>query len=292
MSLDEQLRAALHHEAGKRAPTRPDIDGMISGGKARRRHRRLTRMGVAVTVAVLVGSGVYGVRQVELGDRGPRPGAVQQPTPSPDTTTAPPLYLGQDEALAPGVYRKRVGTDVAGAPLDADLTFPSPGWYGGDQPAKEPAGAAGAVGVAVFQAGAVPGTSGCTQAPLADPTFRKAATTPEALSRQFATLPASTVLQPITPTAAFGYDARYLRLRIDTRCPRDKVYMVAGAATGDLGITYRAPWKVVIDVLVVDVQGTPIVVAVWHDAHASGRLVDEAVRVRDSVRFVPSTPSP
>jgi hypothetical protein len=63
--------------------------------------------------------------------------------------------------------------------------------------------------------------------------------------------------------------------------------MIAQAETGSLGITYNAQWKVVIDFLVVDVDGTPIVVALWHDAHASSTLVDEATHVRDSISFVP-----
>jgi hypothetical protein len=43
---------------------------------------------------------------------------------------------------------------------------------------------------------------------------------------------------------------------------------------------------VVIDLLVVDVDGTPFVVELWHQAGASKELVDRAAQDRDLITFV------
>jgi hypothetical protein len=276
-------------------PTRPDIDGLIIGGQTRRRDRRTKQIGAAAAAAVLVGSGVYGITQIDRGHVGSEPGITHQPTQSADSQAIPPPYADLGGGLpAPGTYRKAVGVRASsGTPIEADLTFGDPSWFSGAEPVisadrtsanSDPRSA----GVGAFQAQALPGKSGCTADGVRNSTFEQAAATPAALGRQLAELPDSTVVQALTPTTAFGHDAFHLRLRIDAACPRDEVYTVADADTGSLGITYSAPWTVVADFLVVDVDGTPIVVALWHDANAPSKLVDEATRVRDSIAFVPA----
>jgi hypothetical protein len=107
------------------------------------------------------------------------------------------------------------------------------------------------------------------------------------LARQFARLPQSTVVQPPTPTEAFGHDALHLRLRIDDSCPSDQVYRVAETSKGYRGISYsNVPKEVVIDFWVVDLDGTAVVVDLWHQGDASTELVDRATRARDSISFV------
>ena len=289
MNLDEQLRAALNEEAEMQTPTGPDIEGLISGGQARRRQRNITRIGVAAAAVVLVGGGAYGVAQFDGGDAGSQPGFVTEPAQSSDSPTNPPQYSDLGAKLPePGTYRKTVGIDASsGDPIEADLTFQNPAWYSGAQPVISADGESSSAGLGVFQARALPSGTGCMGEGTGNTTLREAATTPDALGRQLAKLPNSTVLQPLTPTEAFGYDARHLRLRIDAECPPGEAYMVAEADTGSLGITFSPPFKVVADFLVVDVDGTAIVVALWHEAHASSELVDEATQVRDSISFVP-----
>jgi hypothetical protein len=286
MNLDEQFRAVLRQEAEMQTPTRPDIEGMIVGGQARRRHRRNAVVGMAAA-ALLVGGGLYGVAQIDLSDTGSEGGITNQPT-QPPKSTSPPPYADLNASLPePGTYRKVVGTDASsGRDIKADLTFEDWHWYSGAQPVISARDSSSA-GLGVFEAQALPGTSGCTGQATGNATFRAAATTPNALGRQFAQLPDSTVVQAVTPTSAFGYDASHLRLRVDAQCPPDEVYLVAEADTGPLGITYSPPWKVIVDFLIVDVDGTPIVVALWHDVEAPSNLVGEATNVRDSIRFVP-----
>jgi hypothetical protein len=293
MNLSEQFRAVLDQEAEMLTPTRPDIEALIRGGRARRRHRNTARIGIAAA-AVLVTGGVYGGTQIDRGDTGSQPGITNQPTQSSDSTTIPPPYRDRDASLpAPGTYRKIVGVDASsGARIEADLTFEDPRWYSGGQPVISAGDESSpAAGLGVFEAQALPGRSGCSGEATGNATFTEAARTPDAVGRQLAKLPSSAVIQALTPTVAFGYDAFHLRLRIDAECPPGEAYIVAQAETGSLGITYNAPWTVVIDFLVVDVDGTPIVVALWHDAHASSTLVDEATHVRDSISFVPGEPT-
>ena len=65
------------------------------------------------------------------------------------------------------------------------------------------------------------------------------------------------------------------------------MYRVAWAAKGWRGISYSdVPKEVVIDFWVVDLDGTPVVVDLWHQDDASAGLVDQATRARDSIIFV------
>ena len=288
MNLDEQFRAVLNQEAEMQTPTRPDVEELIIGGQTRLRHRRNTRLGIAAAAVVLVVGGAYGVTHVDRGSTRSEPGIATQPAQPSDPTTNPTPYPGLSADLpGPGTYRKIVGFDThSGAPIEVDLTFEDAGWYAGSQPVITADDESNAAGLGVFEARAVPSTSGCSASEAGKPGFREAATTPDALGRQLAELPKSTVVQPLTPTVAFGHDAVHLRLRIDAGCPSPEAYLVAVADTGSLGITYTAPWSVVVDFLVVDVDGTPIVVALWHDADASRARMDEATQVRDSLSFV------
>jgi hypothetical protein len=141
-------------------------------------------------------------------------------------------------------------------------------------------------GLHVFQARTLAGgSSGCYDANWSA-RGRQAADTARRLARQLAGLPRSTITQPLTPTTAFGYHAFHLRLRVNNGCPGGPGYMVA-EADSDFGVAYsRVPKDVVIDFLVVDVDRTPIVVALWHEADASHHLVNRATSVRDAITFV------
>ncbi|MGH3480543.1 MAG: hypothetical protein ACRDQD_27385, partial [Nocardioidaceae bacterium] len=156
-----------------------------------------------------------------------------------------------------------------------------PNWTSGDEPVVSEGDTW--AGVGVYQPDALAGVAPCS----GHWQSRDASGTPQALARQLVRLPRSTVVQPLTPTEAFGHDAIHLRLRIDDQCPRGEYYQIAQMPAGSRGITYGHPSKeVLIDFWVVDRDGTTVVVDMWHQVDASTELVGRATQVRDSINFV------
>jgi hypothetical protein len=103
MSLDDQLRAVLHEEAGLRTAMPPDVQGLISGGRARRRRRNALWAGGSVLAAVIAAGGGYGVAQLDDDDAGSVSQIAHQPTPQPLPDTPLP-DTPVPAALAPGTY--------------------------------------------------------------------------------------------------------------------------------------------------------------------------------------------
>jgi hypothetical protein len=274
MNLGDELRSVLNQEADVQSATRPDLDRLISGGRARRRRRDLARFGAAALTLVLVGGGGYAITQLELDDS---PGIADHPGP-PDL----PPDSG-DTSLEPGTYRSLVGTGADGTALEADMTFVDSSWSSGNFPTV--AAVYGVVGgLGVYRPEAIAAGSGCeADAPKTD-----LGATPQALAQQLALLPRSTVVQPVTPTQILGRDAQHLRLRIREDCPSNDYYRVAETPRGSRGISYGyGPTTVVIDFWVLDLDGVPVVVDAWHRAGTSADVVDEIARARDSISFVP-----
>ena len=65
---------------------------------------------------------------------------------------------------------------------------------------------------------------------------------------------------------------------------------VAGTASRGIAASATAtvPKEVLIDFWVVDLNGTTVVVDMWHQVDASTELVGRATQVRDSITFVTS----
>ena len=207
--------------------TRPDVDKLISGGQARKRRRNLTwAVGAAIAV-VLIAGGVYAATQLDGSDAGSTATATTPSGTSAPSGVADPPTLSEDGGtLEPGTYRLLVGTDATGATIEADLTVEGPGWDSGNFPVVE----TGAIyaGLGVYRPSALAAGSGCIgDAPNTD--LRQS---PRALARQLARLPESTVVQPVTPTEAYGYDAFHLRLRDRRRLPRGPGLPRRGDAAG------------------------------------------------------------
>jgi hypothetical protein len=110
----------------------------------------------------------------------------------------------------------------------------------------------------------------------------------DGLARQLSEVPRSTVIQPPTPTTAYGHDAVHLRLRIDPNCtakhPADG-YRLAQSSSGVRGLAWGSR-PFLVDFWVVDVDGTPVVVDMFHASDAPWELVEQASRARESIRFV------
>ena len=135
-----------------------------------------------------------------------------------------------------------MGTDATGAAIEADLTVEGAGWDSGNFPVAE----TGAIyaGLGRHRPSALAAGSGCIgDAPIAN--LRQS---PRALAQGLARLPESTLVQPVTPAEAYGYDAFHLRLEIADDCPEGQGYRVAETPRGSRGISYsNIPETVVID---------------------------------------------
>lgn len=276
MTLADDLRATLRHEADQRPTSQLDLERLIGGGRRRRRRRTALRTCVA-SAAVVALAAVYGV-------------STHDPTQSKSEhvasrPSAPPLMNGDRPAIAGGPYRVLVGVGATGERISADFTVRGSRWLGGDY-ARVTDGNGANAGFGVYQPTALAAGSGCSQGrPASD-----VATTPEGLATQLAALPRSTVLREPSSTSAFGQTAVHLRLRIDVEC-RTGYYRVAEAPGGSRGISYSPSGMpsadVVIDFWVLDLGvPRPVVVDLWHDVGASPALVRQAADARNSISFV------
>jgi hypothetical protein len=264
---------------------RPDVDRLIIGGRRRKRRRNVTRAGSAALVVTLIGGGAYGFTQLVDADPGTT-GIVDQPTPTAGPVSAAadlPADPGSD-TLEPGTYRVLVGTDGAGARIQADLTFEDPNWVAGDSPVLEDDGAFG--GLAVYRPVALAAGSGCSD----DLVTTNLGESSFSLAQKLAELPGSTVVQPVAPSEVLGQYAVHLRVRIPQSCPVPQYYRPAVTPRGDRGITYDRPDQtlppVVMDFWVLELDGVSVVVDSWHQVGASAELVDEIDRARESITFV------
>lgn len=118
MTLDDQLREVLKEEAGMRTAAPPDVQGLISGGRARRRRRNAVWAGGAVLAAAITAGGGYGVAQMGERDADSVGQIANQPTPEPLP------YSAQRVAIDPGTYLVQADDHVV-APYT--ITVPA-GW--------------------------------------------------------------------------------------------------------------------------------------------------------------------
>lgn len=115
MSLDRELAAAFGREAEMREIPPPDVEGLIRGGRARRRRRNVRRIGiasVAATVLVVVGAVVAAALLVPEPGR-PDPVGPGQEDSSGVTQQTIPLTtytrtVTDDEVLDAGFPRREV----------------------------------------------------------------------------------------------------------------------------------------------------------------------------------------
>ena len=280
MSLEEEMRTTLHHEADARTVPSPDVAGLILRGRARRRRRNVVRLGVGVVATVLVGATAFGIVTLDPRADGE---LASEPRPSPQATLETWSEDGR-AILDPGTYRMFVGRDSAGAWISADVTVDGPHWKDGDFPIVSDQYAGTYAGFGAYQPVVLAAGTGCKD----DVTTPVVGKTPDRLAEQLAGLPRSTVLQEPARTELFDRPATHLRLRIDVDCPG--YYRVAHSAVGPRGITYlpigATAVNVVIDFWVLDVGGVPLVVDQWHNVDAPSGLVDQAREARESITFV------
>lgn len=274
MSLDKQLREVLSEEGDSRTPPLPDLDRLISGGRTRRRRRTVARVSVSLAAVVLVGASAYGATRVDLGRAGERP----DPAITPSDVTEP----WDRTPIEPGLRTLLAGTTGLGERIEAEITLEGSGWFTADQPLL--LDGTRAAGTGVYRPEEVANGTGCSEEWAGRLASRKS----RGLARQLTRLPNGTVLQQPTPTRMLGHDALHLSMQIDTSCPAPSYYSVARSVTVERGISYtEPPTDVVIEFWVVDLDGTPVVVDLWHEVDAPQELVDRASNARESITFLP-----
>lgn len=285
MNLEEELRAVLSQEAEMRTTPTPDIEGMVKGGQDRLRDRNAKRIGLAAAAVLLIGGGVYGVAQLGHADADADSGVTSVPTgPTGPTEAAdagePPSWADTDGGpVEPGTYRAFVAAGAEGKSIEADLTVHGSNWAGSNNPVAFDGKAF--AGIGVYHPESVAG--GCQMVAGLEP----AAVEPQQLAQQLAQLPRSEIVQQPTPTKTLGRSAVHLRLQVDAACADGAAYLVAQ----DRGISYfdkspAGPAIVTIDFWVLDVNGTTVVVDMFHTEDAPTSLVAQAAAARESITLV------
>jgi len=243
---------------------------------------------------VLIAGGVYAAVQGS-GDPDSIP-PIDTPTsvtPT-QTSTEPPSWAGGE--IEAGTYRLYVGQHPDLSSIEADMTFLTDGWSGSDLPVvendDEEYGGAG-----VQQPERLPGRAdhcfGTVPHDDWDAASQEPASTSRALAQQFAELPSTQLVQPVTRTQAFGHEAFHLRIQVNDNCGERGGYPVFTSSLGLMAVSYRDQsddlFRTLVDLLVVDLDGTPVVAYYWYEKGADPALVAEVTGVRDSITFVPAT---
>lgn len=287
MNLEEELRAALTQEAAMRTTPRPDLDRIVSGGKDRVRRRNATRIGLAAAAVLIVGGGAYGISQIGDGDSDAH---VTDVPPSPTPPASPQSWVDTDQGpVEAGTYRIPVGPDAEGKSIDADFSLSGSNWVASNLPVAY--SGAQFAGIGAYQVEAVGG--GCKM----EEGLKPAATRPQQLVQQLATMPQSQVVQQPAPTTAFGRSATHLRVRVEAACSpspsSQAAYLVAETKAGATrAVSYFddaskvGSGPVVIDFWVLDMNGAAVVVDLFRSADAPQALVDQAGKARESITFV------
>ncbi|PVG82014.1 hypothetical protein DDE18_15110 [Nocardioides gansuensis] len=176
-----------------------------------------------------------------------------------------------------------MGTTDAGEVIEADLTIDGSNWQASNHPVARVD--EDFAGIGVYRPGAVAG--GCRM----QAGHKPAAAGQQQLAAQLAAMPGSTVVERPTPTEAFGHSAIHGAVKVDAFCDgttEGNAYLVAE----DRGISYfdsppgRALRTVRVDFWVVDVDGTNVVVDMFHTGSAPEDLIAQADRARESITFV------
>lgn len=98
--------------------------------------------------------------------------------------------------------------------------------------------------------------------------------------------PVGQVVRRPTLPRAFGHDALHVQLQINDHCPLDEYYRLAETHSGPRGISYAdKPRLVDINLWIVDVDGTTVVVDMWHHVDTPSVMLEAARLTRRSIRF-------
>ncbi len=121
------------------------------------------------------------------------------------------------------------------------------------------------------------------------PQWVDAAGTPLGFSRQIAAIPLVRVLDEPATTELSGYPAAHLQLEVSRLCPRYgdmflwSVFPMSSSGEPGVGDVFR-PGQIV-DLWVVDVDGSMVVVSESHSPEVPAWVTEDAQAIRDSVEL-------
>ena len=267
---------------GARAETLVEIPD-FAGLEQRGRHLRMRRRaGVAATLAAVLAIGGVAISQAHRteADHG-----VVNPPPPVKAQPYPGATMKNLDAGRYRLYPSRAERD-----LTADLTLPA-GWnawmgpnrFDGHAPGRSNDEALGHltwyVGALVIEVDSV-NTEGCG-APVDQ------LTTPRQVVAALGRAYSMTVVDGPTSVRKFGYPATRLRLKVTRAaesCNENTTSVFHSTANGFVGYAYTGT---LLDVWVVDVEGTPIYVQQAWTPNAPRHVRDELATVIESIRLTP-----
>lgn len=288
--LKEFAQAAEQHVA---LPTLAELE---SRGRDLRRFRRGA---TAVAASLVLAAGGLVVSLAGGGeDRGAPPAGVPDPSPAAGAQQLDPR-VSEDEPLVPGrTYRVRPWTEGEQS-LEARFTAPGGrwAWYGD--------GARQSVRPGVDVVHEIPRTPyagfgvvladqvALGQCDPRDPFWGALSASPLDAARQIAEVPGVQVVAEPRLTARFGHPSAHVRLRVPRLCPqfRDVIlWRVSGGGLGGgqpgVGVVFY-PGQV-LDVWVVDVEGTSALVFVEHSPPVPPSFAEQTRAVVESMTLEPS----
>ena len=124
------------------------------------------------------------------------------------------------------------------------------------------------------------------------PEWEDAAGTPLGFSQQIAAIPLLRVLDEPTATELSGYPAAHVRLEVTRLCPRYRdmilwsIFPMSSTGPGEPGVGAVYMAGQVVDLWIVDVDGSLVVVGAGHSPQVPDSLAEESQSIAESVELL------
>jgi hypothetical protein len=266
----------------------PDLTALEERGHRRHRNRLASAAAAAALVVIATGVGILST----AGDDGrATPPPIDTPRVDLDILVPGKQIAAGREYTNPVFGQDYVHTIPDGKLLVSRFTVVGQDWYwlkdsiGKPAPGMEEVEVPPYAEVTVSLADRVP----VDQCRAGTPQWADAASTPLGLSQQIAAIPLVRVVEEPRSTELSGYPAAQVRLEVQRVCPRYgdtflwSVFPMSSSGSPGLGDVFRAGQ--IVDLWVVDVDGSMVVVSENHSPGLPAWLIKEAQSTRDSVEL-------